>query len=96
MRLSDGFGGSFWLLTILRPVRCSEHRAGRSAQRTRRNIPCETQRRRSREFLLKFAIDRDGYRARLREHWPQFAVALLDYCITSNHVHLLLDAEERA
>ena len=49
----------------------------------------------NREFLLKFALDRDGYRARLRDHLPEFEVALLDYCITSNHVHLLLDAEER-
>ncbi len=49
----------------------------------------------NREFLLKFALDREGYRARLREHWPQFEVALLDYCITSNHVHLRLDAQER-
>jgi len=49
----------------------------------------------NREFLLKFALDRGGYRAKLREHLPEFAVALLDYCITSNHVHLLLDAQER-
>jgi putative transposase len=50
----------------------------------------------NREFLLKFARDRDGYRARLRDHLRAFAVALLDYCITSNHVHLLMDAEERS
>ncbi len=62
----------------------SGHGSGQSAERTRRNIPCDT-----------FAIDRDGYRAKLREHLPQFEVALLDYCITFNHVHLLLDAEER-
>jgi len=49
----------------------------------------------NREFLLKFALDRDGYRAKLREHLAEFDVALLDYCITANHVHLLLDAEER-
>jgi putative transposase len=49
----------------------------------------------NREFLLKFARDRDAYRAKLREHPPEFEVRLLDYCITSNHVHLLLDAEER-
>jgi putative transposase len=47
------------------------------------------------EFLLRFACDRDGYRARLRDHLSEFEVALLDYCITSNHVHLLLEAEER-
>jgi len=49
----------------------------------------------NREFLLKFAMDRDAYRAKLREHLTQFEVALLDYCTTSNHVHLLLDAEEQ-
>ena len=54
-----------------------------------------THRRHNRELLLKFAIDRDGFRAKLREHLPQFEVALLDYCITFNHVHLLLDAEDR-
>ena len=35
-----------------------------------------THRRHNREFLLKFAIDRDGCRAKLREHLPQFEVAL--------------------
>ena len=49
----------------------------------------------NREFLLKFALDRHGYRAKLRQRLPEFEVALLDYCITSNHVPLLLDAEER-
>ena len=46
--------------------------------------------------MLKFALDRDQYRARLRDRLPEFGVALLDYCITCNHVHLLLDAEERS
>jgi len=46
-------------------------------------------------FLLKFARDRDAYRARLRQHLPQFDVSLLDYCLTSNHIHLLLDTPER-
>jgi putative transposase len=31
----------------------------------------------------------------LREHLQQYEVGLLDYCITSNHVHLLVDAAER-
>jgi putative transposase len=48
-----------------------------------------------REFLLKFARDRDAYREKLREHVKKYEVWLLDYCITCNHVHLLLDAEER-
>jgi putative transposase len=49
----------------------------------------------NRAFLLKFACDRDGYRAILREQLPQFEVWLLDYCLTSNHVHLLIDADDR-
>ena len=49
----------------------------------------------NRAFLLKFARDREAYRALLREHLQQFDVALLDYCVTSNHVHLLVDASER-
>jgi len=42
-------------------------------------------------FLLKFARDRDAYRSIVREHLRQFDISLLDYCITSNHVHLLAD-----
>ena len=49
----------------------------------------------NRAFLLRFARDRDAYRAKLREHLARFEVAWLDYCLTSNHVHLLVDAEER-
>jgi len=49
----------------------------------------------NRAFLLKFACDRDGYRAMLREQLKRFGVWLLDYCLTSNHVHLLIDAEDR-
>jgi putative transposase len=48
-----------------------------------------------RTFLLKFARDREAYRAKLREHLPRFEVSLLDYCLTSNHVHLLIDAADR-
>jgi putative transposase len=54
-----------------------------------------THRCQNRDFLLKFARDREGYRAKLRQYLAEFEVALLDYCITSNHVHLLLDAEDR-
>jgi hypothetical protein len=39
----------------------------------------------NRAFLLKFARDRDAYRAKVREHLQQFDVALLDYWLTSNH-----------
>ena len=49
----------------------------------------------NRAFLLKFARDRDAYRAKVREQLRQFDVSMLDYCLTSNHVHLLVDATER-
>lgn len=49
----------------------------------------------NRAFLLKFARDRDAYRAKVREHLRQFDVSVLDYCVTSNHAHLLVDASER-
>ena len=49
----------------------------------------------NRAFLLKFARDREAYRGILREHLEECEVWLLDYCVTSNHVHLLLDAEDR-
>jgi len=47
----------------------------------------------NRSFLLKFAKDRSAYNAKLREGLDLFKIALLDYCITSNHVHLILDAD---
>jgi putative transposase len=50
----------------------------------------------NRAFLLKFARDRDAYQDLVREHLKCFDVSLLDYCVTSNHVHLLVDALERA
>lgn len=43
-----------------------------------------------RSFLLKFAKDRNLYRVMLRERVEKFPVAVLGYCLTSNHVHLLL------
>jgi putative transposase len=46
-------------------------------------------------FLLKFARDRDAYRLMVRDHLRRFNVSLLDYCLTCNHVHLLMDAQER-
>src|SRR5438094_5367480 len=49
----------------------------------------------NRAFLLKFARDRDAYRQLLREALQQFDLWLLDYCLTSNHVHLLIDAPTR-
>ena len=50
----------------------------------------------NRAFLLKFARDRHDYRARLREHLPHHEISLLDYCVTRNHVHLLVDTQDRA
>ena len=47
-----------------------------------------------RSFLLKFACDRHGYRQRLREAVTQVGLPLLDYNITSNHVHLIVYAED--
>ena len=48
-----------------------------------------TQRCHDQAFLLRFARDRDAYRARLREALKAFGVHLLSYVVTSNHVHLL-------
>lgn len=47
-------------------------------------------------FLLKFARDRDAYRRKIREHLRPFDIAILDYCITSNHVHLLMETPRRS
>lgn len=47
-----------------------------------------------RQFLLKFAKDRDEYGKRLREATKGFDLSLLGYCITSNHVHLVINAEQ--
>jgi REP-associated tyrosine transposase len=54
-----------------------------------------THRCQNRAFLLKFARDRDTYRAMLPEQLPQFQVALLDYCVASTHVHRLIEMEDR-
>ena len=53
-----------------------------------------TQRCHDRGFLLKFAKDRQGYRARIRQALKKYNVSLLGYCLTSNHVHLTLWNEE--
>ena len=44
-------------------------------------------------YLLGFVQDRDAYRMKLFEGLRQFRVSLLSYCITSNHVHLLVSAK---
>lgn len=47
----------------------------------------------NREFRLKFAVDRNKYRLRLFEMSKSYDINVLDYIITSNHVHLLLWSE---
>ncbi len=46
-----------------------------------------------RQWLFRFARDRDRYRLMLWESLQDANVWLLSYCITSNHVHLLARAE---
>jgi putative transposase len=50
----------------------------------------------NRDFLLRFAVHGNRYRERLRQAVDEFDVSLLDYSITSNHVHLLAFAEQDA
>ena len=48
-----------------------------------------------RDFLLKFARDRDNYLRWLFEARKRFGLCVLNYMVTSNHVHLLVkDTEE--
>lgn len=49
-----------------------------------------------RQFLLRFARDRHAYRQILWETKPRRGLSLLAYCITSNHVHLLLRTEDES
>src|SRR6266540_1164348 len=53
-----------------------------------------THRYHNRAFLLKFARAGYAYRAKLRDHVLQFDVAVLDCCLTSNRMHLLVDAPQ--
>jgi len=50
----------------------------------------------NRAFLLKFACDRDAYRAKVWQHLKRFKIAILDYCFTSNHTHFVVDAEDQS
>jgi len=52
-----------------------------------------THRCQERRFLLKFERDRRRYLERLREVALSREVAVLDYMVTANHVHLLLWAQ---
>lgn len=47
-----------------------------------------------RRFLLRFARDRDVYRHWLREGARRYQVPVYNYCITSNHVHLVVHVED--
>lgn len=43
-----------------------------------------------REFLFRFAGDREAYVKRLQEMNRRFKVDILNYVVTSNHIHLLV------
>ena len=64
------------------------------ARANRHNIPGGlwhiTHRCHKKEFLLKFARDRHRLVAWLREARDRFGVQILNYTVTSNHVHLLV------
>ncbi len=47
----------------------------------------------NRNFLLRFARDRNSYRRWLRKGASRYNVSILGYCITSNHVHLRVFAK---
>ena len=48
------------------------------------------------EFLLKFARDRQNWLRWLFESKKRFGLRILDYIVTSNHIHLLVvDDKER-
>jgi len=47
-----------------------------------------------RRFLLKFARDRDVYREWLRVAIKRYVVPVYGYCITSNHVHLVVHVDD--
>ena len=47
-----------------------------------------------REFLLKFARDRQRWLGWLFEAKKRFGLSILDYMVTSNHVHLLVSSDK--
>lgn len=53
-----------------------------------------TQRCQNREFLLKYAKDRDAYREWLREGVKRYGVPIYGFCITRNHVHIMAHADD--
>lgn len=50
----------------------------------------------NREFLLKFERDRLRWRHWLFEARKRYALSVLDYIVTSNHIHLLVRDTERS
>jgi len=47
-----------------------------------------------RDFLLKFAKDRGAYTKLLRETVKRYRISVLNYIVTSNHIHLLVWARD--
>jgi REP element-mobilizing transposase RayT len=47
-----------------------------------------------RRFLLKFAKEREAYREWLRIGAQRYGVPVYGYCITSNHVHVIVHATD--
>jgi putative transposase len=43
-----------------------------------------------REFLLKFSKDRHRYLQWLYQAWKRYGLKILNYMVTSNHIHLLV------
>lgn len=48
-----------------------------------------------RRYLLRFARDRNAYRKWLREAVLRYSVPVYSYCITGNHVHLIVHADDK-
>jgi putative transposase len=42
------------------------------------------------DYLLRFARDRNAYKDLLRQYSKTYRVPVMGYCLTSNHVHLLV------
>jgi len=57
------------------------------------NVCHLTHRCHNRSFLFRFARDRTEYRRRLSAAVKEFKLSLIGYCITSNHVHLLVKSK---
>lgn len=52
-----------------------------------------TQRCHNRQFLMRFARDRDVYREWLREGVKRHCVPVYGFCITGNHVHIIVHTD---